>query len=160
MIYLLEFKGIIEKALPNMGVAHIIRLLWDHRHECILIKENNRVIGGVCFRMFEEAKFAEVAFLAIRQERRVQGFGQKVINRLKNEMQARKVEFLLTYGDNMALGFFRKQGFSEKLTLNKKRWEGYIKEYDGGKLMECKIYPKVDYMKINDIIKKQKQFLI
>lgn len=70
------------------------------------------------------------------------------------------MEFLITYGDNMALGFFRKQGFSEKLTINAEKLEGLIKEYDGGKLMECKIYPKVDYLSIQSIIKKQKQFVI
>jgi histone acetyltransferase len=32
-------------------------------------------------------------------------------------LQSRKVNYMITYGDNMALGFFRKQGFSEKITM-------------------------------------------
>lgn len=37
---------------------------------------------------------------------------------------------MVTYGDNNALGFFRKQGFSEKITLPLNLLEGYIKVYD------------------------------
>jgi histone acetyltransferase len=53
----------------------------------------------------------------------------------------------------MALGFFRKQGFSEKMTMARVSWEGFIKDYDGGRLMECKIHPSVDYLNISTIIK-------
>jgi histone acetyltransferase len=35
----------------------------------------------------------------------------------------------------MAIGFFKKQGFSEKITMAREQWFGFIKEYDGGKLM-------------------------
>lgn len=34
-------------------------------------------------------------------------------------LQERKMNYIITYGDNMALGFFRKQGFSEKITMAK-----------------------------------------
>ena len=44
--------------------------------------------------------------------------------------------------------------------MPREQWEGYIKEYDGGKLMECKIHPTVDYININDIIKKQRLHVI
>ena len=95
---LLEFKEIISKALPNMDKPHIIRLIMDPRHSSLLIKENEKILGGVCYRIYEEASFAEIAFLAIKQDRRVQGFGQKVMNRLKSnlfimaeEMQDKKV---------------------------------------------------------------------
>lgn len=71
-------------------------------------------------------------------------------------MQSRKVSYLLTFGDKNALGFFKKQGFNEHLTLERERWEGYIKEYEGGRFMECKIYPTIDYRNIDDIIKRQK----
>jgi len=44
--------------------------------------------------------------------------------------------------------------------MPKELWDGYIKEYDGGKLMEFKIHPTVDYTKIGDIIHRQKLFVI
>lgn len=37
------------------------------------------------------------------------------------------------------------QGFTREITLPRERWVGYIKDYDGGTLMECIIYPKLPY---------------
>ena len=34
------------------------------------------------------------------------------------------------------------QGFTKAVTLEKDRWQGYIKDYDGGTLMECVMNPK------------------
>lgn len=44
-------------------------------------------------------------------------------------MQRRKVEYLMTYADNLALGYFRKQGFSKDCRMPTQRWKGYIKDY-------------------------------
>ena len=43
----------------------------------------------------------------------------------------------LTYADNYAVGYFRKQGFSKDITLDRSVWAGYIKDYEGGTIMEC-----------------------
>jgi histone acetyltransferase len=40
------------------------------------------------------------------------------------------------------------------------RWKGYIKDYDGGTLMECYIHPFIDYSNISSLIRSQKQFVI
>lgn len=37
------------------------------------------------------------------------------------------------------------QGFTREITLPRERWVGFIKDYDGGTLMECIIHPKVPY---------------
>ena len=71
-------------------------------------------------------------------------------------LQKRKIEYMITYGVNMALGFFKKQGFSDKISMPLNLYEGFIKEYDGGKLMECKIHPTIDYINVENIIKMQK----
>lgn len=82
-IDLITFKSIISKALPNMDRPHIIRLLFDHRHQSLLAFEGKELIGGACFALFEREKFVELAFLAVRAERRVQGYGRKIMNKLK-----------------------------------------------------------------------------
>ena len=41
-------------------------------------------------------------------------------------MQQRRVEYLMTYADNLALGYFRKQGFSKECKMPSERWKGYI----------------------------------
>lgn len=37
--------------------------------------------------------------------------------------------------------------------MNQERWKGYIKDYDGGTLMECFVHDKIDYGNVSDIIK-------
>lgn len=67
---------------------------------------------------------------------------------------------MITYADNLALGYFRKQGFSHESKMTIDRWKGYIKDYEGGTMMECFIHPTIDYSKISEIIKQQKEFVI
>lgn len=66
----------------------------------------------------------------------------------------------MTYADNLALGYFRKQGFSKDCRMSPDRWKGYIKDYEGGTMMECHVHPTIDYSRVSDIIKKQKEFVI
>ena len=40
------------------------------------------------------------------------------------------------------------------------RCKGYIKEYDGGTLVECSIHPTIRYSQIDEIIKRQKEFIV
>ena len=75
-------------------------------------------------------------------------------------MQHRNVEYLMTYADNFALGYFRKQGFTKEYRMSQERWKGYIKDYEGGTMMECYIHPKLDYSRVSEIIKQQKQVMI
>jgi histone acetyltransferase len=62
-------------------------------------------------------------------------------------MQERKKNLVLTYADNTAVGFFRKQGFEVIIETPEKPWSGFIKVYLEGTLMECKIYDNLKYTK-------------
>ena len=66
----------------------------------------------------------------------------------------------LTYADNYALGYFRKQGFSKEITLERSRWAGYIKDYEGATILQCTLLPKVDYTQVRDIITKQREAIL
>ena len=35
--------------------------------------------------------------------------------------------------------------------MPKDRWFGFIKDYDGGTLMECYIYPHMDYLRVPEV---------
>jgi hypothetical protein len=50
---------------------------------------------------------------------------------------------LLTYADEFAIGYFKKQGFSMNIALAKKQYFGYIKDYEGATLMGCQLHPKL-----------------
>lgn len=58
--------------------------------------------------------------------------------------------YMLTYADNSAVGFFKKQGFES--SISSVAWKGYIKDYDGGTLMECKLYKEINYLNQMELI--------
>jgi len=61
--------------------------------------------------MFESQKFTEIVFLAITSQQQVKGFGTRLMNKFKEEMQRRGIEYLATFADNYAIGYFKKLGF-------------------------------------------------
>jgi histone acetyltransferase len=64
---------------------------------------------------------------------------------------------LLTYADNNAVGYFAKQGFSRELSTPREKWGGYIKDYDGGTLMEGLIHPKLPYTDLPGMLAVRRQ---
>jgi len=66
----------------------------------------------------------------------------------------------LTYADNFAVGYFKKQGFSKEITLDRSVWAGYIKDYEGGTIMQCTMLRRVDYTATRDIIAHQRDAVL
>lgn len=66
----------------------------------------------------------------------------------------------LTYADNYAVGYFEKQGFSKEISLDRSVWAGYIKDYEGGTIMQCTMLPKIDYLDKANIFKKQQEAIM
>jgi histone acetyltransferase len=64
---LTDLKNIIAKQLPKMPKEYIVRLVFDRKHESMVIMKSNpeKVMGGVCYRPNYESGFIEIAFLAI-----------------------------------------------------------------------------------------------
>lgn len=69
----------------------------------------------------------------------LQGYGTRLMNHLKEAAKLDGLTHFLTYADNYAIGYFRKQGFTKHVSMPPERWVGYIKDYDGGTLMECTV---------------------
>ena len=66
MKLLIDLKNIFARQLPKMPKEYIVKLVFDRNHEAmVILKSKTKIIGGICFRMFEEQKFAEIAFLAV-----------------------------------------------------------------------------------------------
>ncbi|CAM6120294.1 unnamed protein product [Calypogeia fissa] len=158
MIWLIGLKNIFSRQLPNMPKEYIVRLVMDRSHKSMMILKNNNVVGGITYRPYVNQKFGEIAFCAITADEQVKGFGTRLMNHLKQ--YARETDGLthfLTYADNNAVGYFTKQGFTKEIEMEKERWQGYIKDYDGGTLMECKIDPKFPYIDLPAMIRRQRQ---
>ncbi|XP_031372980.1 histone acetyltransferase GCN5 isoform X2 [Punica granatum] len=160
MIWLIGLKNIFGRQLPNMPKEYIVRLVMDRSHKSVMVIRRNHVVGGITYRPYPSQKFGEIAFCAITADEQVKGYGTRLMNHLKQH--ARDVDGLthfLTYADNNAVGYFIKQGFTKEIHLEKERWQGYIKDYDGGILMECKIDPKLPYTDLSTMIRRQRQVI-
>lgn len=129
---------------------------------------------GITFRPFKGRQFAEIVFCAISSEQQVKGYGAHLMSHLKVEHAARSITValtrfqdyvrntsdvmhFLTYADNYAIGYFKKQGFTKDITLERSRWMGYIKDYEGGTIMQCSMVPKIRYLETGRMLLKQKE---
>lgn len=157
---LICLKNIFSNQLPKMPKEYIVRLVFDRRHISLAILRWGKIIGGICYRPYFEQRFAEIAFCAISSTEQVRGYGTRLMNHLKHKVQEENIEYFLTYADNYAIGYFQKQGFTKQINMSRERWLGYIKDYDGGTLMECYIHPAMDFLNIPQIIAKQRAYII
>ncbi|KAJ1841152.1 histone acetyltransferase, partial [Coemansia sp. RSA 2708] len=141
---LTELKNIFQKQLPKMPKEYIARLVYDRNHSSLaIVKTDGHVVGGITFRLFEHRQFAEIVFCAVSSTEQVKGYGSFLMNNLKDYISANTLaRHFLTYADNYAIGYFQKQassicpGFTKEITLDKRLWMGYIKDYEGGTLMQ------------------------
>ncbi len=53
----------------------------------------------------------------------VKGFGTRLMNKLKDHCKEKKIEYFLTYADNNAIGYFKKQGFSNFIKMPTEQWK-------------------------------------
>lgn len=148
MIILTGLKNIFQKQLPEMPKAYIARLVYDKSHVSIaVVRDGLVVVGGITIRPFESHEFAEIVFCAISSTEQVRGYGAHLMNHLKDYVRATTgIKYFLTYADNYAIGYFKKQGFTKDITLPKHVWMGYIKDYEGGTLMQCSMLPVIRYL--------------
>lgn len=113
---------------------------------------------GITYRPFHGRQFAEIVFCAISSDQQVKGYGAHLMSHLKDYVKATSdVMHFLTYADNYAIGYFKKQGFTKEITLEKSRWMGYIKDYEGGTIMQCSMVPKIRYLESGRMLLKQKE---
>jgi len=117
----------------------------------------NTATRGITYKPFKGRQFAEIVFCAISSDQQVKGYGAHLMSHLKDYVKATSdVMHFLTYADNYAIGYFKKQGFTKEITLERKRWMGYIKDYEGGTIMQCSMLPKIRYLESGRLLLKQK----
>lgn len=145
-----------------MPKDYIARLVFDRAHlSMAIVKMPLEVIGGITFRSFQDRKFAEIVFCAVSSHQQVKGYGAHIMAHLKDYVRASSpVMHFLTYADNYATGYFQKQGFTKEITLEKSLWMGYIKDYEGGTLMQCSMLPKIRYLEAGRMLLKQKEAVL
>ena len=121
LIRLIGLKSLFSKQLPKMPQEYIARLVFDRRHKSLALlstdprkkDSDDEIIGGICYRSYPEMRFAEIAFCAVSASQQVKGYGTKLMNLLKMHAVTEGVEYFITYADNYAIGYFKKQGFTK-----------------------------------------------
>ena len=155
---LVALKNIFSKQLPNMPKEYIVRLVFDSRHKSMLCMKNGNVIGGITYRPFPKQRMGEIAFCAISANEQVKGYGTRLMNHIKEYAKdTEMMTHLITFADNNAVGYFQKQGFTKEIMLEREKWNGYIKEYDGGTIMECQLDGQVSYVDFVNQIREQRK---
>ncbi|KAG8533790.1 histone acetyltransferase [Bacidia gigantensis] len=159
LIILTGLKCIFQKQLPKMPKDYIARLVYDRTHlSMAIVKKPLEVVGGITYRPFNAREFAEIVFCAISSDQQVKGYGAHLMSHLKDYVKATSpIQHFLTYADNYAIGYFKKQGFTKEITLERPRWMGYIKDYEGGTIMQCTMVPRIRYLEVGRMLLKQKE---
>ncbi|CAD6186330.1 unnamed protein product [Caenorhabditis auriculariae] len=148
LAYLVQLQTLFSVQLPKMPKEYITRLVFDDRHQnMVIVKKDKGVIGGICFRPFPSRSFVEIVFCAITANEQVKGYGSHLMNQFKDSQIKSKIYHLLTFADEFAIGYFCKQGFSKKLEIPEKKYKGFIKDYEGATLMGCQLHPQISYTK-------------
>lgn len=142
-----------------MPKDYIARLVYDRTHTSLaIVRHPLEVIGGISIREFRLRGFAEIVFCAVSSDQQVKGYGAHLMAHLKDYVRATSpVMHFLTYADNFATGYFQKQGFTREVTLPKSTWMGYIKDYEGGTLMQCTMLPRIRYLEVGRMLLRQKE---
>ncbi|GCE99564.1 histone acetyltransferase [Zygosaccharomyces mellis] len=161
LMVLTGLKNIFQKQLPKMPKEYIARLVYDRNHlSMAVVRRPFTVVGGITYRPFEKREFAEIVFCAISSTEQVRGYGVHLMNHLKDYVRSSTdIKHFLTYADNYAIGYFKKQGFTKEITLEKSIWMGYIKDYEGGTLMQCSMVPRIRYLDAAKILLLQEAAL-
>ncbi|KAF5393388.1 hypothetical protein D9757_000734 [Collybiopsis confluens] len=163
MILMTGLKTLFQKQLPKMPRDYIARLVYDDSSRALgIVKRGFKVVGGICFRPFPQRGFAEIVFFATASVDQVKGYGAMLMDHFKMHIRVTYpgMNYFLTYADNYAVGYFEKQGFSKEITLDRSVWAGYIKDYEGGTIMQCTLLDKVDYLDKANILAQQQEAIM
>lgn len=159
--WLVGLQTVFCHQLPSMGKEYVSRLVFDPRHlTLVLIKNQAKVIGGITFRPFRKCGFSEIIFCAVSSSEQVKGYGTRLMNYLKDFHVRHGILNFLTYADDTAEGYWRKQGFTEEIQMAKEKYYYHIKHYSAATLMECKLNPNLIYNGLHYVIRLQKNVIL
>lgn len=159
MLWLIGLHNVFSHQLPRMPKEYISQLVFDPKHRTLALIKEGRPIGGICFRMFPTQGFTEIVFCAVTSQEQVKGYGTHLMNMLKDYHIKNNIIHFLTFADEFAIGYFKKQGFSKDIKLPRIMYQGYIKDYEGATLMHCELNSKIVYTEFTTVIRKQKEIV-
>ncbi|KAA8565511.1 hypothetical protein EYC84_009369 [Monilinia fructicola] len=167
LITLARFQKLVQAALPRMDHDSIRQTVFDPNNTSFVMVQKagdpvqtEEVIAGVAYRVWEARRFVELVYLVVNKNKHKTGLGSRLMNHFKDEVKssmAENVMEILTYADNFAVGFFKKQGFTKDITLEKRVWGGIINDYVESILMQCTLLPRIRYANAAAMLRLQKE---
>lgn len=182
-VLLTKFQQVVRKGLLEMKTDYIAKTVLDANHKTLVMIQKSQkpingkskggigqtfqqletVIGGVCYRVFENRGFVEMIYVVVSANKQGGGYGAHMMNHFKDEIKysyKETVMEILGYADLTAVGFFQRQGFTKDIELEEHKWVGVIKDYLASDLMQCTLLPRMRYVEAARMIRKQKEFLL
>ncbi|CAL1681482.1 unnamed protein product [Lasius platythorax] len=159
MLWLIGLHNVFSHQLVRMPKEYISQFVFDPKHKTLALIKGGRPIGGICFRMFPTQGFTEIVFCAVTSQEQVKGYGTHLMNMLKDYHIKNNILHFLTFADEFAIGYFKKQGFSKDIKLSKSMYQGYIKDYERATLMHCELNSKIVYTEFTSVLRKQKEIV-
>ena len=140
-ILLINLFNLLVRALPSMPHAHVIRTLFSPDTQCLVVVARGHVVrAGLVYHELPQRGFAELIFVAVREEDRAKGYAAFLMRHLRARLRvASGINVILAYADNSARGWFKRQGFGD-VTLLHEQWAGYIRDYDGAQLVQTYVH--------------------
>ena len=111
-IVLTGLKNLFQRQLPKMPREYITRLVMDRNSRGLaMIKHGYKVVAGITYRPFAHRGFIEIVFCAVSSANQIKGYGGHLMDHFKKHIQDtyQNVNYFLTYADNYAIGYFKKQ---------------------------------------------------
>ncbi|XP_071579451.1 histone acetyltransferase KAT2A-like isoform X2 [Temnothorax nylanderi] len=159
MLWLIGLHNVFSHQLVRMPKEYISQFVFDPKHKTLALIKGGRPIGGICFRTFPTQGFTEIVFCAVTSQEQVKGYGTHLMNMLKDYHIKNNILHFLTFADEFAIGYFKKQGFSKDIKLPTSMYQGYIKDYEGATLMHCELNAKIVYTEFTAVLRKQKEIV-
>jgi len=159
MLWLIGLQNVFSYQLPRMPKEYITRLVFDPKHKTLALIKEDLPIGGICFRTFPTQGFIEIVFCAVTSNEQVKGYGTHLMNHLKDYSIRKGIHHFLTFADEFAIGYFKKQGFGKNISLDRHIYQGFIKDYEGATLMGCELNPRIVYTEFTGVVRKQREII-
>jgi histone acetyltransferase len=136
---------------------------------------------GATFKEFKAKGFIELVFCVVLSTAQVSGYGSLLMAHLKvptlcdwlfqltcsrthdlqDYVRAKSgIQHVLTYADDTAIGYFKKQGFTKKITLEESKWSGFVKSYESATFMQCTLLPRIRYVNEARLLALQKDAIL
>jgi hypothetical protein len=109
------FRDLVRAWLPSVDKRQVnIIIQSDDTVKLFLYDERRELLGCTCYRVHEDADFADVQFFLTTRPR--QGIGRVFMAMLSKRLFDAGVHFIALYSGMNAVGFFRKVGFADSST--------------------------------------------